>query len=276
MPRSSASRDILTAASKAAPAASAEPSFGDGPPPGPLGPGPGCNLFPAPASTGASVPLSYFGPPPSASNPSLVGPYQLLQSGTVDVAKGTITLPLYKGYMKVSKKIVWYILTDTSDPEVATLLGLNPSAKLTESGPGARTANFNSNGYLVFDAGTVNFAPHRTLIAGPSPSAFPPSTAKAGSVGDAKYSPLVRVLNAGGVFYNAPIVAFDVDESQINYPNGNVQRRHRGRQPGTVRMLKPGDHLITSSIEHHAVLHTAERLRERGVEVTFLPVDTRA
>ncbi|HEX3470721.1 MAG TPA: aminotransferase class V-fold PLP-dependent enzyme, partial [Silvibacterium sp.] len=31
-------------------------------------------------------------------------------------------------------------------------------------------------------------------------------------------------------------------------------------------------HLITSSIEHHAVLHAAERLRERGIEVTFLPV----
>jgi hypothetical protein len=43
------------------------------PSPGVFGPGPGCNLFPAPASVGASVPLSYFGPPPSESNPSLVG-----------------------------------------------------------------------------------------------------------------------------------------------------------------------------------------------------------
>jgi cysteine desulfurase len=38
-------------------------------------------------------------------------------------------------------------------------------------------------------------------------------------------------------------------------------------------ILKPGDHLITSPIEHHAVLHTAERLRDRGIEVTFVPVD---
>jgi cysteine desulfurase len=36
-------------------------------------------------------------------------------------------------------------------------------------------------------------------------------------------------------------------------------------------LLAPGDHLITSSIEHHAVLHAAEELMQRGVEVTFLP-----
>jgi cysteine desulfurase len=36
-------------------------------------------------------------------------------------------------------------------------------------------------------------------------------------------------------------------------------------------VLVPGDHLITTSIEHHAVLHAAEALAERGIEVTFLP-----
>jgi cysteine desulfurase len=39
-------------------------------------------------------------------------------------------------------------------------------------------------------------------------------------------------------------------------------------------LVQPGDHLITSSIEHHAVLHAAEKLRERGAEVTFLPVSS--
>ena len=33
-------------------------------------------------------------------------------------------------------------------------------------------------------------------------------------------------------------------------------------------------HLITSQIEHHATLHTAEQLKKRGYDVTFLPVDT--
>ncbi|HEX9200670.1 MAG TPA: cysteine desulfurase family protein [Acidobacteriaceae bacterium] len=36
-------------------------------------------------------------------------------------------------------------------------------------------------------------------------------------------------------------------------------------------VLSPGDHLITTSIEHHAVLHAGEELAERGIEVTFLP-----
>src|SRR5579871_5592442 len=54
--------------------ASANPNAAQGPGGAPLGPGPGCDVFPASANIGTAVPLSYFGPPPSTVNPSLVGP----------------------------------------------------------------------------------------------------------------------------------------------------------------------------------------------------------
>jgi len=192
-----------------------------GPGPGPIGPGPGCNLFPQPPSVGASVPLSYFGPPPSDVDKSFVGPVQLLISGTLDVAHGTITLPLYKGSLAGTNKTIWYVLTDVSDSNVANELGLNFSTKLQYMGNAARTGNLDLNGNVIFDLGTVDFTPDRKVVPGPPGHEFPPVSAQPGAVGDANYSPYVKLLNAGNVIYNAPMIAFNVEAKDINFPKGN-------------------------------------------------------
>ncbi len=43
-----------------------------------------------------------------------------------------------------------------------------------------------------------------------------------------------------------------------------LAQRDRGR----------GDHIITSQVEHHAVLHTVEQLEREGFRATYLPVDS--
>jgi len=220
-PRRAVEGKIDISHNNVAEASTTNPNTAQGPGPGPRGAGPGCDVFPAPPSVGATVDLSYFGPSPSSVDRSLVGPVQLLNTGPIDSVAGTITIPLYLGHMKDGRN-VWYILTDVDDSDVAAELGLNFSAKLTFAANAARTANFDQNNDLVFNAGTVDFSPVRSVTPGPAGNEFPPIAYQPGAVGDSNYSPLVQVVNAAGVIYNAPIVAFNVNASDIEFPNGNV------------------------------------------------------
>ncbi len=181
-------------------------------------------ITPASPSTGASIPLTYFGPSPSQVQRELVGPVQLLRSGTIDMANGTITLPLYIGKVKLDggkEQNVWYILTDTTDKGNADALGLNYSPKLNYVAEGARTALLGANNSLTFNGGIVDFSPKYQLMAGNESKPFPPMVAKPGSIGDKDYSPVVRITNAGGNTYNAPVVASNVTAKQISFCEGN-------------------------------------------------------
>jgi hypothetical protein len=182
------------------------------------------DVAPAPPSIGANVPLTYFGPAPSTVQKELVGPVQLLRSGTVDQNTGTTTLPLYRGQLEDGTP-VWYILTDTTDKGNAEALGLNWSPKLNYAavGNGARTATLGTDATLTFDAGTVDFSPERTVVpGGEGDTAFPPAKAEPGSIGDAFYTPLVKITNAGNQIYNAPIIAYGVEADEISFCDGGA------------------------------------------------------
>jgi hypothetical protein len=179
-------------------------------------------VAPAPAAVGADVPVTYFGPAPSSVQKELVGPYQLLKSGQVDQDAGTITLPLYRGRLQDGRTL-WYILTDTDDARNADALGLNFSSKLSyaNTGRAVRSATIATDNVLIFDKGSVDFSPAHTVKPGDQQNPFPPAGYADGSVGDADYSPLVRILNAGNHIYNAPIVAFGAEAAQLDFCSGN-------------------------------------------------------
>jgi cysteine desulfurase len=57
--------------------------------------------------------------------------------------------------------------------------------------------------------------------------------------------------------------------SEIVFTSGGTE----GDNLAIFGLVKPGDHVISSSIEHHAVLHSCERLHALGCDVTTVPVD---
>lgn len=186
------------------------------------------DVRPSPPSIGTDIPVTYFGPPPSSVEPELIGPFQLLTAGLLDEGEGTITLPLYRGELKETGEPVWYIVTDTTDPDAALALGLNHAAKLSfaNTDRAVRIGEYRQDATLLFHWGSVDFSPDRVVVPGnaenPGLPAFPPLEAQPGSVGDELYSPLVRIINAGDHVYNAPMVAFNVEADQLDFCDGNV------------------------------------------------------
>ena len=176
-------------------------------------------VVPAPPSIGADVPLTYFGPTPSQVDKKLVGPVQLLRSGTIDFNERTITLPLYKG--RVGSQTVWFVITDTTDVANADALGILPAFKLeyADIGRAVRSGRIEKDGSVTFERGTVNFDPEHRVEPGDEPNPFPPSRFEPGSVGDRNYTPLVRITNAGGHIYNAPVVA---NGNEVEYEKDEV------------------------------------------------------
>ncbi len=68
--------------------------------------------------------------------------------------------------------------------------------------------------------------------------------------------------------------AINADEREIYFTGGGSESDNWAIKGYALKNSARGNHIITTTVEHHAVLHTCEFLEKHGFEVTYVPVDS--
>ncbi|MEG0492535.1 MAG: cysteine desulfurase NifS [Clostridia bacterium] len=68
-------------------------------------------------------------------------------------------------------------------------------------------------------------------------------------------------------------LAIGADAREIYFTAGGSESDNWAIRCVTATLANKGKHIITSTIEHHAVLHTCAMLEKQGYRITYLPVD---
>ena len=67
--------------------------------------------------------------------------------------------------------------------------------------------------------------------------------------------------------------ALECRANEVVFTSGGTESDNAAIKGGAMALRPTGNHVITTAIEHHAVLHTCHQLESMGCDVTYVPVD---